>query len=478
MTNKNILAAISISTLILTSPMMVSNSSVVLDTINNSLTNSLFAEAQYGGPIANDDMATTDVDTAVVIDVLDNDDLDGGAGPFSLDSGDCGLIIFRILGITAHADVLSGPSNGSVALTGSFPNHTYTYTPNPGFTGTDTFTYENCDVDSAQLSNEATVTVTVQNNTPVAVDDNVTTPYETPVNIDVLDNDELGGTTGPLSLDSSECGAPLISFSPLSFLNISAHADIVTSPANGTVVLTGTSPNQTYTYTPNTGFSGTDSFTYTNCDTDGGNDSNVATVNITVEEEIITEDPIIEIFKDKADGTVQVGDDVKIQIDVTNPNTFDLVNLETQTTVDPQKVKIIDGTVEESVIAGTKFVNLFSINASAQATFSSSVIGNQVFISFPLLQAGETRSFVFDINSLETGVGNFDTQVSVNGTVTSQDTTIIPVSGPVPIGGLVRTGGENSIKSLPSLIAAIAALGTSFLVFTKVIKKKSKSKKS
>src|SRR5712692_3374436 len=64
--------------------------------------------------------------------------------------------------------VLSMPQNGKLA-TGTTPN-TVTYTPNPGFSGTDTFTYKSTDGQGVS-SNIATVTITVnaaQNNPPTA----------------------------------------------------------------------------------------------------------------------------------------------------------------------------------------------------------------------------------------------------------------------------------------------------------------------
>ena len=54
---------------------------------------------------------------------------------------------------------------------------------------------------------------------------------------------------------------------------------LVSGPANGTVNL---SPDGSFTYTPNAGFIGTDSFTYKA--SDGKLDSNLATVTITVTE--------------------------------------------------------------------------------------------------------------------------------------------------------------------------------------------------
>ncbi|MFB6073724.1 MAG: beta strand repeat-containing protein [Haloarculaceae archaeon] len=52
------------------------------------------------------------------------------------------------------ASLISGPANGAVRLA---RNGSFTYTPNPGFTGTDSFTYEATDSDNA--SDRATVTI-------------------------------------------------------------------------------------------------------------------------------------------------------------------------------------------------------------------------------------------------------------------------------------------------------------------------------
>ena len=78
-------------------------------------------------PIANDDAETTNQDTAVNITVLANDsDPDGGTPTVTGTSG--------------------GPSNGAVSLN---PDGTIQYTPNPGFSGTDTFEYTISDVGGA-----------------------------------------------------------------------------------------------------------------------------------------------------------------------------------------------------------------------------------------------------------------------------------------------------------------------------------------
>lgn len=95
------------------------------------------------------------------------------------------------------------------------------------------------------------------NDPPVAANDSATTAYQTSVTVSVLAND-----TDPE-------GAPLSIAS-------------VTQPANGTAVANA---NSTITYTPNTGFSGSDTFTY--IASDGVNESNAATVTITVRPAVV-----------------------------------------------------------------------------------------------------------------------------------------------------------------------------------------------
>ena len=94
------------------------------------------------------------------------------------------------------------------------------------------------------------------NQPPVAVDDEAVTTKDTPVTIDVVNNDS----------------------DPDGVLNLASVAN--TSPANGTVLYNG---DGTFTYTPAADFIGTDSFTYTIADSATPPlTSNTATVSIDV----------------------------------------------------------------------------------------------------------------------------------------------------------------------------------------------------
>ncbi len=92
-------------------------------------------------PLADDDVATTQTATAVTVDVLSNDsDPDGDA-----------------ISVTDVGD----PANGTASLN---TDGTITYTPDGGFTGTDSFTYTVADPDGE--TDTATVSVTVADPTP------------------------------------------------------------------------------------------------------------------------------------------------------------------------------------------------------------------------------------------------------------------------------------------------------------------------
>ena len=148
--------------------------------------------------------------------------------------------------------VLSMPQNGKLA-TGTTSN-TVTYTPNPGFSGSDSFTYKATDGQGVD-SNIATVTITVkaaQNNPPTADSKTVQTNAGTPVQITLTGTDPIPGDT--------------LKFS------------VVAIPQHGTL---SNPTSNTVTYTPNTGFSGTDTFTYRATDGQRVN-STVAKVMITV----------------------------------------------------------------------------------------------------------------------------------------------------------------------------------------------------
>ena len=149
------------------------------------------------------------------------------------------------------------------------------------------------------------ITVTNANDPPVAVADNATTLENTPVNIDVLNND-------------SDVDGDILT------------VDSVTQGANGSVINNGGN----VTYTPVLGFNGTDSFNYTVSDGNGGTDTATVTINVTVIEMPasinvqIDTGPTASIFIwDETTGSWAIDEDTGEEVDGTNHVTSDTVNV-------------------------------------------------------------------------------------------------------------------------------------------------------
>lgn len=162
-------------------------------------------------------------------------------------------------GITIILD--DAPDKGSLTLNqdGSFE-----FIPDAQEYGNDQFSYHLRDTDN-ELSDVATVTFTIayyNDAAPVATDDNFSTPEDSSITLNVLANDS--------DIDGDE--------------TINESSIQTTPPSNGSLSMdinTGL-----ITYTPDAGFSGDDSFTYTVADRLIGGEatrrSNSATVTITV----------------------------------------------------------------------------------------------------------------------------------------------------------------------------------------------------
>lgn len=185
-------------------------------------------------PVAVDDEYSLGVGQTRLLDVLSNDtDIDTAIDP-------------RTITIT------SLPSSGSAVV-----NQTgvIEYTAGAGFRGVDQLGYTVRD-GAGNVSNEAFVTITI-NNAPVAVDDSTFTFKNEAITIDVLDNDsDLDGTLDPSTVQ------------------------IVASPSpSGTATI---QDDGTIVFTPSAEFFGDVQFSYVVAD-DVGTISNVADVRVRVQ---------------------------------------------------------------------------------------------------------------------------------------------------------------------------------------------------
>ncbi len=204
----------------------------------NTATVTITVNGVNDAPVAVEDNYSVAEDGSLVVNaadgVLDNDqDVEGDA---------------------LTASLVSDVSNGTLSLSS---NGSFTYTPDANFNGTDSFTYKANDgtVDGNTVT--VNINVTAVNDAPTAMADSYS----------VEENDTLTvSASGVLGNDSDVDNDPLT-------------AVLVSDVSSGTLNL---SSNGSFTYTPDTDFTGTDSFAYkTN---DGTVDGNTVTVTITVTE--------------------------------------------------------------------------------------------------------------------------------------------------------------------------------------------------
>ena len=190
---------------------------------------SVYVASSNQAPMADDQSVDTNEDTGIPI-VLSATDPDGDILTY---------------------EIVLPPVNGT--LSGSPPN--LTYTPNADFNGQDSFTFQA--FDGSVDSNEATIVITVQsvNDSPVAADDAYSMDQGSTLTVfdpGVLEND--------IDIDLDTLNAILID-----------------SPSHGSLDL---SPGGGFEYTPDSAFTGIDSYTYAADDEVA--QSPVATVTITV----------------------------------------------------------------------------------------------------------------------------------------------------------------------------------------------------
>ncbi|QHS63610.1 Ig-like domain-containing protein [Chitinophaga agri] len=263
-----------------------------------------------------------------------------------------------VTGTDVDGDVLTytlgtAPANGSAVVN---TDGTYTYTPDPGFSGADSFTIVISDGNGGSVTVTVSITVIAVNNAPTGIGDARTTPEDTPVTGVVTgtdaDGDALTYTLGTapvnggaiVNADGTYIYTPALNYNgadsftilisdgkggtatvtvyitvtpvndaptgtgdtrttlvntPVSGMVTGTDVDgdvltytLGTAPVNGTVVV---NTDGTYTYTPGNNFTGADSFTIVISDGNGG--AVIVTVNITV----------ITIVQSPAVGLVKIG---------------------------------------------------------------------------------------------------------------------------------------------------------------------------
>ncbi|WP_157089420.1 beta strand repeat-containing protein, partial [Oceanibaculum pacificum] len=208
--------------------------------------------------------AVNDAPTASDTTITTNEDTPGTVDLFDLVADIDSALDFTSISVGAA-------TNGTV----SYDSDTgvVTYTPDANWNGSDSFTYTVDDGDGGTVTRTVNVTVNAVNDAPTASDTTITTNEDTPGTVDLFD----------LAADID---------SDLDFTSITVGA-----ATNGTVSYD--SDTGIVTYTPNANWNGSDSFTYTVDDGDGG--SITRTVNVTVN--AVNDAPV------GADNTITIDED-------------------------------------------------------------------------------------------------------------------------------------------------------------------------
>ncbi|MEJ7645682.1 MAG: Ig-like domain-containing protein [Chryseolinea sp.] len=185
-------------------------------------------------PVANPDNYTTSEDTKLIVAcdcILTNDvDVDGE---------------------TLTPVLVKTVTHGTLVLN---PDGSFTYTPDPDFFGTDTFTYTATDGIDVTSETLVTIVVTPVNDAPIAFDDVMTLDEDTPTELPILANDK----------DVDDQLTP-------------AMVTVISNPAHGSITITSAG----VLFTPDLNYYGPDAFTYTLTDPSGAV-SNVANASITI----------------------------------------------------------------------------------------------------------------------------------------------------------------------------------------------------
>ncbi|MCB8944291.1 MAG: tandem-95 repeat protein [Ardenticatenaceae bacterium] len=323
------------------------------------------------------DTITTTEDMPINIDVLLNDiDVDGDA---------------NVVTVTV-------PANGTAVIN----SNSVDYTPAAEFSGTDVFDYTISDgvfTDTATV----TITVTVVNDPPTAVDDGDTTSEDSPVTTDVLANDfDIDGNIDPatLSIDSSPS-------------NGSATAD----PATGVI-----------TYTPSLNFNGVDSYDYEICDDGTPLPAACATATVVITVTAVNDPPTA------VDDTAITLEDTEVVIDV----------LDNDINVDPTDVLTVTAVTPPT--NGTTTLNPNNtITYSPTLNFTGTALFSYTISDGVFTDTAVVTVTVFDINDVPVVTLNVVTTPTLEGTPIQFNGIILDPSRPAEGGsGLLWDFGDGT----------------------------------
>ncbi len=311
---------------------------------NYSLNATLSNEA--GSSIANIDINITNIVetkptlTPISINIDENITINSTIGTLVIDKGDGNISEVTLNG--ANSDTFSINNEGVITVVKALDYETVS-----------SYNLTATAINEAGASDSVDVNITVNNinEAPVANDGNYTTSQDTNLTIDLK----------PLVSDVDSDNLSLKSF---------------TDPSNGTV--THTAEAGVVIYTPNSGFSGNDSFTVTV--TDDGNLTATATIYITVTSNGIAVDPYIvgaKFWADVNQDNIQDSNEISTPSDINGTFKFDIyVPDGTSVVMISQGIhngKIFDGNISSDFNASKNGI-ISPITSIAKNGFSDSEI--------------------------------------------------------------------------------------------------------
>lgn len=217
-----------------------------------------------------------------------------------------------------------------------------------------------------------------------------------------LDDNEYFTSSGTdLVIATSSSPGPLIA-NDVDIDSSTKNASVVANPSSGSLIAFNS--NGTFTYRPNSGFTGIDSFTYKV--NDGSLDSNVATVRIAVGTRLIA--------RQNLDSNLLLGSTEGV---VRDPTTGGL-ELTEQITPDQSLVYRSDSLARPIIVVETKLAPGVAVpsSISAQLTFNS-VAGSSYSYSMTGITSGQAMRFALQADGTSLATGMYDYSLKVTTTI-------------------------------------------------------------
>ncbi|KQW31282.1 hypothetical protein ASE36_03175 [Rhizobium sp. Root274] len=318
--------------------------------------------------------------------------------------------------------IIYPPENGTATMSGL----TIAYTPTPGFYGSDSIGYVAYNVSGG--SNVATIRVTVTKTAPTATDQTVS------VAANSTDNAVTLSTTG-----------------------IVDHSEIISDPSRGTASLSGTS----LTYTPASGYSGTDSLTHRVAN-DGGYDEATMTITVTAPTLAIAPSTLSE---------AQVGSSYSESLSATlgtAPYSFSATGLPDGLTLSDDGT--FSGTPEEAGDFTVTVTATDALGATGQADLSLTVLPEEPVaadVSATVAEGTSDNAITLSLSGGAAASVSVDS-APAHGTATASGTTILytPTSGYIGTDSFTYTATNAAGTSAPATVSITVTSTAATIAFS------------